>query len=119
MINRTMIYLVLAVAVAVAPAAAAPFLVADPQLAADVAYYELEINGKIIRSDEQRDGNLVRIYHDCAKLPDATYRVRARAVGEYGRASVWTPFINFGLKAPPGVGSITLEPAPSTLPSPG
>ena len=85
-----------------------PYLVADPQPSHDVDYYEVEIDGEIVRSDPERDEFQVRLHHDLKGIAGGYHKVRVRAVNRWAESD-WSPFLEFSSDPPPEVKGVTIE----------
>lgn len=69
------------------------FLINDPVDGSTVDYYEVELDGDIVKSDAQRDGDQARVHHELTGIPMGNHTVRIRSVNQWGASGFSDPFV--------------------------
>ncbi len=84
------------------------FLISDPQPAGELDYFEVEIDGSVVRSDAQRDGDQVRLHHDLTGITMGKHTVRISAVNGWGKGE-WSDPLAFDAALPSKASGIGLS----------
>ena len=84
------------------------FLISDAQSKDSVDYFEVEIDGAVIRSDAQVDGDQARLHHELTGLSMGEHTVRVSAVNGWGK-SEWTDPFGFVAQLPGPVSGLGLS----------
>lgn len=84
------------------------FLISNPQPADTVDYFEVELDGAIVRSDAAIDGDQARLHHDLAGIAMGAHTVRVCAVNGWG-SGPWTDPFAFTAQLPGAVSGVGLS----------
>lgn len=68
------------------------FLITDPQPKEKIDYFEVEMDGNIVRSDAQVDDDQVRLHHDLTGISMGTHTVRIQSANGWGESGWTDPF---------------------------
>jgi hypothetical protein len=84
------------------------FLISDPVAADQVDYFEVEIDGDIVRCDAQRQDDQVRLHHELAGLSMGSHTARVRGVNGWGEGQ-WSDPFGFAAQLPGQVSGLGLS----------
>ena len=85
------------------------FLVSTPVASEEADYFEVEIDGAVVRADAQRDGDKSRLHHDLTGMTTGGHNVRIRAVNGWG-VGPWSDPFAFTATLPGQVSGVGLSP---------
>ena len=73
----------------------------NPDKSDDIDYFEVEIDGQVVRSPGEKDeaANLIRLHYDLTDLAHGEHEARARGLNSWG-AGPWTDFLSFNAALP-------------------
>lgn len=73
----------------------------NPEKSDEIDYFEVEIDGQVIRSPGEMDetGTLIRLHHDMSGLSHGEHQARACGVNSWGEGP-WTDFLSFTASSP-------------------
>lgn len=88
----------------------APVPDGSDKLSEGTDYYEVELDGIVVKSDGQRDeaAGLIRLHHDLSGISEGNHTVRIRGVNDLGPGEWSAPF-GFGVSLPPVPSGIGLS----------
>lgn len=84
------------------------FLISDPQPKENVDYFEIEMDGNIVRADAEVAGDVKRLHHDLSGISMGAHTVRVRAMNDWG-AGAWSDPLAFTAALPGRVSGVGLS----------
>ncbi|MBU4317686.1 MAG: hypothetical protein KKF30_10475 [Proteobacteria bacterium] len=84
------------------------FLISDPQKVESLDYYEVDIDGAVVRADVEVAGDAVRLHHDLVNISMGNHTVRVRATNSWG-AGAWSDPLAFTAALPGKVSGVGLS----------
>ena len=84
------------------------FLISDPQEKSTLDYYEVELDGHIVRSDAEVAGENARLHYDLSGIDMGNHTARVRAVNAWGGGE-WSDPLGFAAALPGKVSGVGLS----------
>jgi hypothetical protein len=84
------------------------FLISDPQPASTVDFYEVAMDGNIVRADAEVAGENARLHYNISNIAMGDHTVRVRAVNPWGEGE-WSDPLEFAAALPGKVSGVGLS----------